>query len=129
MKITVITPRFTIAGVPLAQIRLARALKKYDHKIEMIVGYIDPTFDLHSIQDISVIDMNKKTVKGMLFPICKYLLNEKPDIIFSAEDHLNVIILIAAIITKSPVKISGSSRVTPFDTYSNNVFSKRLSSL
>lgn len=125
MKITVITPRFTIAGVPLAQIRLARALKKYDHKIEMIVGYIDPTFDLLSIQDISVIDMNKKTVKGMLFPICKYLLNEKPDIIFSAEDHLNVIILIAAILTKSPVKISGSSRVTPFDTYSNNVFSKR----
>lgn len=124
MKITVITPRLTIAGVPLAQIRLAKALQKLNHDIEMVVGFIDPEFELSSINDVSVIHFEKKTVRGMLIPLCRYLMKVKPDIIFSAEDHLNVVILIAAIITRSPVKISGSSRVTPFDTYSNKVFSK-----
>ena len=125
MKIAVITPRFTIAGVPLAQIRFAKALQKLNHDVEMLVGFIDPLFDQSSLKDILVINLEKKNVRGMLIPICRYLIKEKPDIIFSAEDHLNVIILIAAIIINSPVIISGSSRVTPFDTYSNKVFSKR----
>ncbi len=125
MKISVITPRFAIAGVPLAQIRFAKALKKHGHDVTMIVGYVDPSFVIPPMRNISVLNMNKKSVKRMLIPICKYLLTEKPDVIFSAEDHLNIIILIAAKLTNSSVKFSGSSRVTPFDTYSNKIFSKR----
>ena len=45
--------------------------------------------------------------------------------IFSAEDHLNTLVSIAAVLAGSKVKISGSSRVTPFDTYSNTPFTKR----
>jgi glycosyltransferase involved in cell wall biosynthesis len=50
---------------------------------------------------------------------------EKPEVVFSAEDHLNTIVLIAALLTGSKAKISCSSRVTPFDTYSNTPFTKR----
>jgi glycosyltransferase involved in cell wall biosynthesis len=50
---------------------------------------------------------------------------EKPDVVFSAEDHLNTVLLIAAVLVRSKAKISGSSRVTPFDTYSNQPFTKR----
>jgi len=51
-------------------------------------------------------------------------LKQKPDIVFVAEDHLIVVTLLAAIFSFSNSKISGSSRVTPFDTYSNIFFSK-----
>ena len=43
----------------------------------------------------------------------------------SAEDHLNSIVLIAAIASGSKAKISCSSRVTPYDTYSSVLFTKR----
>ena len=49
----------------------------------------------------------------------------KPDVVFSAEDHLNAVVLLSAILAGSKAKVSGSSRVTPFDTYSNKPFSKR----
>ena len=59
----------------------------------------------------------------MLFPLIRYLIKNKPDIIFSAEDHLNVIVILASLITFTRAKISVSSRVTPFDTYKNsNIF-------
>ena len=56
----------------------------------------------------------------MLFPLIKYLIINKPDIIFSAEDHLNVIVIIAKIFSFSSAKITVSSRVTPIDTYRNS---------
>ena len=60
----------------------------------------------------------------MLFKIIKYLFKHKPDIVLSAGDHLNAIVLLAAILSNSKAKISCSSRVTPYDTYSNKLFSK-----
>lgn len=124
LKIAVITPRFAIAGVPLAQIRFAGALSRAGHDVEMLVGFIEPDFQFLKPDGIQIRNLEKENVRGMLISICKYLLEQKPDIIFSAEDHLNCIVLIAAILTRSRVKISGSSRVTPFDTYSNLPFSK-----
>ena len=53
----------------------------------------------------------------MLFPLVTYLLKNKPHIIFSAEDHLNVVVTLACLITFNRAKISVSSRVTPIDTY------------
>ena len=46
MKILVITPRFAIAGVPLAQIRLARALNARGHSVELVIGHIHKDYDL-----------------------------------------------------------------------------------
>ena len=48
----------------------------------------------------------------MLLPLIRYLIFEKPDVIFSAEDHLNSIVIIASILSFSKAKISVSSRVT-----------------
>jgi glycosyltransferase involved in cell wall biosynthesis len=125
MKIAIITPRFAIAGVPLAQIRFARALARRGHHVVLIVGYVDSEYKFPEVADLEVELWNQPKVRGMLKPLMRYLRHEKPDVVFSAEDHLNTIILLAAVLTRSKAKISGSSRVTPFDTYSNVAFTKR----
>jgi glycosyltransferase involved in cell wall biosynthesis len=125
MKITVITPRFTLTGVPLAQIRFARALARRGHQVKLIVGFIDPAFKFPEITDIGIDVWQLPKVRSMLWPIMRFLRSEKPDVVFSAEDHLNTIVLIAALLSGSKVNISGSSRVSPFGTYSNVTFSKR----
>ncbi len=125
MKICVVTPRFAIAGVPLAQLRFTQALVNHGHQVDLIIGYVDPQYTLPALQNIRLQVWDKPRVINMLFDLVRYLRTETPDIIFSAEDHLNTVLLIAAIISGSKVKISGSSRVTPFDTYSSTLLSKR----
>jgi glycosyltransferase involved in cell wall biosynthesis len=125
MKISIVTPRFAIAGVPLAQIRFAQALARRGHEVTLVVGFVDPGFKFPDVSDVKVEIFNLPKVRSMLWPLIGYLKKQKPDIVFSAEDHLNTMVLIAAWLSGSKAKISGSSRVTPFDTYSNKIFSKR----
>ena len=125
MKICVVTPLYTIAGVPLAQLRFARVLAERGHDVTLVIGRIDPEYKFPSMDGVNVRALNQRHVRGMLFSIWKYLRTAKPDVVFSAEDHLNSVVLRAAIGAASKAKISCSSRVTPFDTYSNLPFTKR----
>ena len=125
MKICVVTPLYAIAGVPLAQLRFARALAEGGHDVDLVIGRIDPQHVLPTMPGINVRVLGRRQVRGMLFPLWRYLRAARPDVVFSAEDHLNAVVLLAAIASRSKAKISCSSRVTPFDTYSNVPFSKR----
>jgi glycosyltransferase involved in cell wall biosynthesis len=100
MKICVITGTYALSGVPLAQMRLSRALGGLGHEVDFAIGMINP---------------------GITAPT---LENASTTVVFSAGDHLNAIVLIAAVIARSKAKISCSSRVTPFDTYSSVFLSK-----
>ncbi len=126
MKITVIMPRFAIAGVPLAQIRFARALAERGHEVDLVIGYVDPAYQVPEVTGVNVFLWGHQKVRGMLFSIVQYLRRVKPEVVFSAEDHLTATVLLAAIASGSKAKISGSSRVLPSDrqAYSDKYFSK-----
>jgi len=124
MKIIVIAGRFGISGVPLAQMRFARALAKRGHIVELVYGMVNERHTLPCVEDVDVRTLNKSRVTQMLLPLIGYFRTAKPDIVFSAGDHLNVIVLMAALLSRSRAKVSCSSRVTPFDTYSTVPFSK-----
>ena len=125
MKITVVSPLYTIAGVPLAQLRFARTLASRGHDVELLFGSIDSEFEFPQPPTFPVVSLGCKNVRGMFLPLVRYLKSARPDIVFSAEDHLTAIVIMAVIASGSRARISGSSRVTPFDTYSNRPFSKR----
>lgn len=126
MKICVVTPLYAIAGVPLAQIRFARALAEKGHDVDLVIGYVAPHYQLPDVVGVNFLIWNKPQVRQMLFPLWKYLRTARPDVVFSAEDHLNSIVLLASILSNSKAKISGSSRVIPSDAeaYSNKFLSK-----
>jgi len=125
MKICVVTPRFAISGVPLAQLRFAQALANNGHEVDLLIGIVNPGFVVPEIANVNVVIMNCQNVRRMLYPMWKYFRTHSLDVIFSAEDHLNAFVLLALLLSGSRGKFSGSSRVTPFDTYSNKPFTKR----
>jgi glycosyltransferase involved in cell wall biosynthesis len=125
MKITLFAGTFTLSGVPLAQLKLARAFSARGHQVELIYGNVIDKKNLPKSNKFKIINLKKKRVLFMLFDISRYLRKNNPDIVLTAGDHLNAIVLIAAILTNNKSKISCSSRVTPYDTYSSNFFSKR----
>lgn len=125
MKICVVTPLFAIAGVPLAQLRFARALARMGHEVDLLIGRVAAGYTLPALPEVNATVLGKPNVRNMFLPLVGYLRKASPDIVFSAEDHLNVVVLLAALAAGSKAKISGSSRVTPFDTYSDKPLSKR----
>ncbi len=125
MKISVITSRYAISGVPLAQQRFSHALSTYGHDVEFVISHLYQVEKKPKIAGVKVRVFGKVRAIQMLFPLIHYFKQSKPDVVFTAGDHLNVIVTIAVILSRSKVKISASSRVTPYDTYSNTLFSKR----
>jgi glycosyltransferase involved in cell wall biosynthesis len=125
MKIAVVTPRFAISGVPLAQYRFARALAAAGHKVDLIIGRVDPHLEVPPASGVNIITLDRPKVRHLMAPLWRYLRRVRPDIVFSAEDHLNALVLVTALLARSTAKISGSSRVRPFDTYSNVPFAKK----
>ncbi|QAY77034.1 glycosyltransferase [Sphingosinicella sp. BN140058] len=125
MKICVITPRYMISGVALAQYRFARALVGQGHDVDLVIGRVDPHLTVPPAPGLNIVTLNKPNVRSLFFPVWRYLRAAKPEVVFSAEDHLNALVLLIAILSGSKAKISGSCRVRPFDTYSNVPFTKR----
>ena len=117
--------RYALSGVPLAQVRFAQELANLGHQVEIILGLINPGHELPVIPGVNVRVMGESRVIRMLLPLTTFFNISKPDAVFSAGDHLNAVVLMAAIMSQSKAKISCSSRVTPYDTYSNTWFSKR----
>jgi len=126
MKICVVTPLFAIAGVPLAQVRFARALAAKGHGVELLIGHIHPDCVFEPPAGFKTTVMNQPNVRSMIWPLVRYLRTEKPDVVFSAEDHLTAIVLLACILSNSHTKVSGSSRVAPIaqKAYSEKWFAK-----
>lgn len=125
MKVTVAVPRFSISGVPLAQVRFARALAARGHEVDLLVGAIQSGATMPAVAGVRVVVLGRGRVARMLGPLVRHLRTARPDVVFTAEDHLTAITLVAAALARSRAKVSGSSRVTPFDTYSNVPFTKR----
>lgn len=123
-KIAFYIARYSHSGVPLAQIRLAKAFLRRGWNIEFLIGYIPPHLEAPIIPDAKVINLDISRTYRLLYPIAKHIKQYQPDIIFSAEDHLNTIVSAAAMLARSKAKISASSRISPHRTYSNKLFSK-----
>ncbi|MEM9355022.1 MAG: glycosyltransferase [Pseudomonadota bacterium] len=121
MKITVLVARYAVSGVPLAQIRLAKALSERGHEVDLVFGQLADETPLRKQGDFNLLVLGCDKVRHVTWPLVKYLRSAQPDVIFSAEDHLNTIVAIAAVLARSQVKISASSRVTPYDTYSGRM--------
>lgn len=125
MKITVITPRYMISGVALAQHRFARALAARGHDVDLVIGRVDPGLDVPPSPGVKVNVLGRAKVRHLAVPLWRHLRRARPAIVFTAEDHLNTLVTLVALAARSSAKISGSSRVTPFDTYSNRWLTKR----
>lgn len=124
-KITFFIATHSSTGVPLAQIRLAKALYRRGHHVEFVIGYVPNDLSIPDIEGIRVINLNMPRTYKLLFPIISYLSKVQPDVVFTAEDHLNAIVALAALLAGSKAKLSASSRITPYRVYSDRLFSKK----
>lgn len=123
-KILLLAGRYGLSGVPLAQLRLARVLASRGHTVKLVYGMLNDGIEPPVSDGLDIVFLQRARVSSMVLPLVRLLKSYEPDIVFSAGDHLNSMVLIAAYMSRTTAKISCSSRVTPYDTYSIQVFSK-----
>lgn len=124
-KITFFIATYSSTGVPFAQIRLAKALRRRGYQVAFVIGYVPKDLAVPEIEGIQIINLNLTRTYKLLLPIISYLRKVQPDVTFTAEDHLNAVVTLATILARSKTKLSASSRITPYRVYSNQVFSKK----
>ncbi|RYY06400.1 MAG: glycosyltransferase, partial [Alphaproteobacteria bacterium] len=90
----------------------------------LVFGYCPPELNVPTVPGAELRVLAQPKARGLFPSLCAYLRTTRPDVVFVAEDHLTIVLLLAAIATGSRARISGSSRVTPFDTYSGRPFTK-----
>lgn len=123
-RIFFVIARYSHSGVSLAQLRLAKAFLQRGFQVDFVIGYVPPDLTLPPDLGFDVINLAQPRTFRLFWPIMRLIRSKHPSVIFSAEDHLNAIVTLAVILTGSRAKLSVSSRVTPYDTYSNKVMSK-----
>ena len=124
MRIAVVTARYSLTGVPLAQLRLARAFAARGHDVDVIFGDVAAGQAPPDPSGLNLVIFNARRARDMVRPMVRYFRQERPDVVFCAEDNLIGFMLLAAIASRTRAKISGSSRVPPSWTYSAKPFSK-----
>ncbi len=123
-KIIFFIARYSHSGVPLAQLRLAKAFYQRGFKVDFVIGYVPQGLSLPTDVQFDVINLAQARTFRLLWPLVGIIRRQQPDVIFSAEDHLNAVVTLAVLLAGSGARLSVSSRVTPYDTYSNKVLSK-----
>jgi len=124
MKITLFNAKYSEAGVSLAQGRLAKLFVKKGYKVDFIIGSIVEGVELPKISGVNIIHLDVPRALNMFIPIIKYLKSSKPDIIISAEDHMNIVASLSAILANSKAKIVVTSRISATRVYTGKFLSK-----
>lgn len=130
-KIFFILPSLEGGGVEKFITRLSNALADKNYDISLIViKDIDDYLDEVS-NKVKVIRLNCKHMRSALLPLISFLKKNQPDIIFSTKTHLNVICLLAKILSNSSSKIFVRSDVVfhktdPFKNKLTRLFARFL---
>lgn len=121
LKISLIANDDLLNGPSLAQFRFAKSLSKKGHNVELLIIKRFYKNDISRFEDkkIKIIDLKKDRTFLIIPFLIKYLIKEKPNVFFSAGDHINLILIISTLISFSKCKLSLSSRVSPYDAYLN----------
>ena len=121
LKISLIANDDLLNGPSLAQFRFAKSLSKKGHNVELLIIKRFHKNDISRFEDkkIKIIDLKKDRTFLIIPFLIKYLIKEKPNVFFSAGDHINLILIISTLISFSKCKLSLSSRVSPYDAYLN----------
>lgn len=104
---------FSPRGVQRNQIRLANEYASQGYAVDALVFSETGLLRSSLSNDVRVIDLHATSSKSAFWRLVKYLNSERPDFVFSAEDHVNVVVLLARFLSPSSIKYSVSCRVSP----------------
>lgn len=87
-------------GAERTVMNIINNLNRKKYKPVLVIGTNKDAPYLNEVdKDVKIINLNTKSVKNSLLPLCKCIYNERPDILFSTVNPNNILLAIAKLIS------------------------------
>lgn len=117
IHITFILPSLEFGGAEKMVINLANYFCKKNIKVDLILMQKNGIFLKTISNDIKIINLKSKRALYSIFPLIKYLKNNKPNFLISTLNHINIISLISILFSQVKTKII----IRSVNTFSENL--------
>jgi len=104
-KISLFIPTLEGAGAEKVVLTLANGFVSKGYQVDLIVIKLEGAFSKEIDFNVNVINLNCKRIFLSLFPLIKYLRLSNPDILLSSLTHVNIISIIASLLSRVKTKI------------------------
>lgn len=110
--IAVFSPSLELGGAERMVVVLANELSKIYNKTYLLLANANGPLGSELSTQVEVIDLNKQGVLGATLPLANFLMENKPDLVFSAQSHANIVALMARMLARISTPIVISERTT-----------------
>lgn len=93
--IAIFSPSLQIGGAEQVVVNLANGFSRHGKSVALLLANADGPLRSKLDASVKVVDFYKSGVFGALKPLARFLSENSPDILFSAQSHANIIALLA----------------------------------
>ncbi len=125
IRVYFLIPSLRGGGAEKVAIQIASRLNPVFFQSALVVGEKKGDYLSFLPPKLRIVDLHKKRVRGILFPLIKLIKNEKPDILVSFMHHCNLVAILSKILSGQKVKLIAAER-NPIEYLSKKNFLFKL---
>ncbi len=104
-RIALYLPSLRGGGAERVMVNLANGFVALGHQVDLVLVKAEGPYVKDVDARVQIVDLGSTRVLYSLFPLMRYLRENKPDGILSALNHANIIALFARLLTRSQAKL------------------------
>lgn len=104
-KVALYIPSMNGGGAERVMLALANGLAEKDIQVDLVLNKMDGTYLKHASAKVNVVSLESSRVLHSIIPLAKYLRKEKPDVILSAMNYVNIVTVLAQLASGSNSKV------------------------
>lgn len=104
-KVALYIPSMNGGGAERVMLALANGLAEKDILVDLVLNKMDGPYLKNASEKINIVNLNTSRVLSSIIPLAKYLRKEKPDVILSAMNYVNIVTVLAQLASGSNTKV------------------------
>lgn len=104
-KVALYIPSMGGGGAERVMLALASGLAEKDIQVDLVLNKVDGPYLKNASEKINIVNLNTSRVLSSIIPLAKYLRKEKPDVILSAMNYVNIVTVLAQLANGSNTKV------------------------
>ncbi|MDQ8757229.1 glycosyltransferase [Sphingosinicella sp. LHD-64] len=111
-RLAIFVPNLRGGGTERVMATLAREFSQQGHKVDLLLAQGEGPYRATIPAEVRIVDFGRNGVFGSLGDLVRYLRRERPDALYSALSHANVVALLANLLAGSPTRNVVSERTS-----------------
>lgn len=105
VKVSILLPDLIGAGAQRVMANLAKGLLEHELEVDLVLVRAEGPYLAEIAKGVRVVDLRSRRVATSILPLVRYLRSERPDVLLSALDHVNVGALLARRLSRVSTRV------------------------